>query len=390
MKIHAKGGRYSVPSQSVNGGRYWVDPAEKSCDCPDFELRQLPCKHVLAVELVIKRETVVAPDGTTTVTETKGVRVTYSQPWAAYNQAQTTEEEHFCRLLRDLVSGVETPEQKGAGRRRVPWNDQVFACAYKVYSGFSGRRFMTAMREAANGGFVSKAPHYNSMFDFMDCEEVTPILRDLVERSSLPLAAVETDFAIDSTGFGTSVFFRHYTNKYGRQEKWHDWIKVHAVCGVKTGIVTSVEATFRETGDAPYFKPLVEETARNFKINEVSADKAYLSRQNLDVVDRLGGTAYIPFKSNSRADSSGHAVWQKLFHLFSLHRETWLEHYHKRSNVESVFSAIKRVFGGNLRSRTPNAQINEALLKVLCHNLRCLIHAIHELGIDPTFGLRSA
>ena len=28
---------------------------------------------------------------------------------------------------------------------------------------------------------------------------------------------------------------------------------------------------------------------------------------------------------------------------------------------------------------------NEALAKVLCHNLVCLIHEMYELGIEPTF-----
>jgi hypothetical protein len=28
---------------------------------------------------------------------------------------------------------------------------------------------------------------------------------------------------------------------------------------------------------------------------------------------------------------------------------------------------------------------NEVLCKVLCHNICCLLHAIYELGITPTF-----
>jgi hypothetical protein len=44
------------------------------------------------------------------------------------------------------------------------------------------------------------------------------------------------------------------------------------------------------------------------------------------------------------------------------------------------------VFGDSVRSRTPVARENEVLFKVLAHNVRCLIHAMHELGIDPTFG----
>jgi hypothetical protein len=69
---------------------------------------------------------------------------------------------------------------------------------------------------------------------------------------------------------------------------------------------------------------------------------------------------------------------------FQLNR-TLVKAYHKRSNVESTFSAIKRVFGDFVRSKTPIAQINELLLKVLAHNIRCLVHSMYELGIDPSF-----
>jgi transposase len=74
-----------------------------------------------------------------------------------------------------------------------------------------------------------------------------------------------------------------------------------------------------------------------------------------------------------------------MFHFFSLNREEFVAHYHKRSNVEATFSAIKRKFGDAIRSKTPVAQVNEVLLKVLCHNIVCLVHAIHELGIVPAF-----
>ena len=32
--------------------------------------------------------------------------------------------------------------------------------------------------------------------------------------------------------------------------------------------------------------------------------------------------------------------------------------------------------------------LGEVLLKCLCHNLSVLVHAIHELGIEPTFWAR--
>ena len=74
-----------------------------------------------------------------------------------------------------------------------------------------------------------------------------------------------------------------------------------------------------------------------------------------------------------------------MYHFYALNRAEFLQHYHKRSNVETTFPMIKSKFGQRLRSRTLTAQINEALCKVLCHNLCCVIQSMHELNITPEF-----
>jgi transposase len=71
--------------------------------------------------------------------------------------------------------------------------------------------------------------------------------------------------------------------------------------------------------------------------------------------------------------------------MFTLREDEFLASYHRRSNVESAFSAIKRKFGGGVRSKAFTAQVNEVLCKILCHNLTVLVHAMHELGIEPRF-----
>ena len=78
-------------------------------------------------------------------------------------------------------------------------------------------------------------------------------------------------------------------------------------------------------------------------------------------------------------------LWEKMFHFYNLHRDEFLRHYHKRSNVESTFSMIKAKFGDHIRSRTDDAMRNEALAKILCHNICCVIQSMYELGIQPTF-----
>ena len=37
----------------------------------------------------------------------------------------------------------------------------------------------------------------------------------------------------------------------------------------------------------------------------------------------------------------------------------------------------------SVRAKLPEAMVNEVLLKCLAHNLYRLVHAIHELGVEP-------
>ena len=78
-------------------------------------------------------------------------------------------------------------------------------------------------------------------------------------------------------------------------------------------------------------------------------------------------------------------LWKKLYHYFMFQREEFLQHYHKRSNAETVFHMVKSKFGDAVRSKNKTAQINEVLLKVLCHNICVVIQEMHEIGIIPNF-----
>ncbi|MFZ0245081.1 transposase [Candidatus Binatus sp.] len=379
-RIVKKGDRWIVPSQSMNG-KYTVTKKTDGyqCTCPDHELRQVKCKHAFAVEFAMKRE--YHADGSETVTA--GMRIIYAQDWPAYNAAQTSEKDTFCRLLRDLCGAIPEPEQQ-RGRPRLPIGDALFSATFKVYSTVSARRFMTDLRDAEAKGLIAHAPCYNSIFNVIESETVTPIIQSLITTSSLPLRAVESTFAVDSTGFGLQRFYRHYSAKYGHDQVARDYIKVHAMIGIRTHIVTGVTVTDRDRHDITQFKPLLERTAENFSVNEVLADKAYNSREVIAFTDNMDIAPFIPFRSNCTIKPNLKApAWDRLFHLYNFKRDEFLAHYHKRSNVESAFSSMKRKFGDFIRSKTEIAQINEVLLKVLAHNIVCLVHSIHELGIAP-------
>ena len=390
-KLVGEDNMWLVPSQAGKG-KYVVDADAKQCTCPDFESRQATCKHIFAVEYTIRRE--YTDDGQTqTVTETVTVKKTYKQEWPAYNAAQVNEKDQFQKLLHELCKGIGGPSQK-MGRPQLPFEDMIFAACFKVYSTVSGRRFMSDLLDAKAKGHISKLPCYNSIFNYFENEALTPYLKMLIEESSLPLTAIESDFAVDSSGFSTSRFVQwmhaKYTNPHLIQKR--QFIKCHLMCGVKTNVVTAVEITEGYEADSPQFKPLVEATAKNFVMQEVSADKAYLSSANLQTVVDNHAQPYIPFKKNSvtedstqKTRSSRSAIWKQMFHLYSYNTERFMQQYHKRSNVETTFHMIKAKFGIALRSKTKTAQINEALCKVLAHNICCLIQSMFELNIKPEF-----
>ena len=367
---------YLVQSQTGIGsyqvqwnGKRWV------CDCPDFVKNGhiQPCKHAIAVDLyhgvgnihddIIKE---ITP-------------VTYSQEWSMYNAAQVQE---FDQFLYQLVSLVDESEQH-MGRPKLKLKDQLFCCIMKVYSQLSSRRAKYLYHDAQLRQQIEHNPHFNITSKTLNKSEMTTILHKLVRLSAQPLAGIEADFAVDSSGFRCSTFGEYCRYAHGTS-RVHNWLKVHISTGVYTNIVADVVITDEHGADSPQFKKLIKNTAKNFSIREISADAAYSSRKNLEIVSRHGGTAYIPFKSNATGTSGG-ALWRRAFHYFQLHKDEFLEHYHKRSNAESTFSAIKKKFGETLKSKNRTAQINEMLCKIIAYNITVVIREIIEFGFDTKF-----
>lgn len=316
-------------------------------------------------------------------TVTEKVHLTYAQAWSAYNAAQTEEIKIFDALLKDLVQAIPEPEQK-MGRPCIPMSENLFCAIQNVYSQLSSRRAHSLFEHAVERKQIDHAPYFNAPSAFFSNPNITPVLQELVTLSALSVAEVETDFAIDSTGFRTTGFSAYCGMKYG-EKKQHKWIKAHMAVGVKTNIVTSIEITGENGADSPQFKPLLENTARNFSIREVSADKAYSARDNYEAVNAFGGTAYIPFKIHATGKTRGSPIWKKMYHYFQLNRDEFMEHYHKRSNVEATNAAIKRKFGETLKSKNTVAQVNELLAKIIAYNLTVVIHEMYENGISPNF-----
>ena len=373
---------WRVPSQSYYGKSYLVKLTKDYpiCECPDNEIGRNKCKHIYAVEFYIKQE--IDEEGN--IKNTRGIKISYPQKWKAYDLSQTNEKLLFFKLLKDLCGNVEQPEYK-FGRPKILLSDMIFSSALKVYSTFSLRRFMSDVKIANEKGFIDYTPCFASIGHFLQREDMTPVLSDLIKISALPLKSIETDFTIDSSGFSTCRFARYFDYKYNKNSKYRAWLKASLMSGVKTNIITSCEISEGFSHDVKFLPSLIKETSENFNIKEVSCDKAYSSRESLELINNMGAVPYIPFRSNTTGNSRGSYLWTKLYHYFMYKHDEFLQHYHKRSNAETVFHMIKSKFKDNLRSKTKTAQINELLCKVLCHNICVVIQEMAELGIKGEF-----
>jgi transposase len=379
-------GKYIVASQS-GAGLYQVEGVGipglfESCTCPDFKERLVPCKHIFLVRNWIQETPRILP---TQSAQSSGRRTQIN--WPIYNRAQKEEGRLFPVLLRELCAGVAESERDPhkAGRPRIPLRDQIFCAIQKVHSGFSCRRSHGNRVAAAEKGQIGSVPHWGMTSDLLCRSEVNAALLDMLERSTLPLRAIENRCAIDSTGFRTTRFHYYRKEKYADSRE-NIWLKAHALVGIRTHAVLAMDVTEGTAGDSPRFPILLERAVKaGFNLKEVYADKAYQSRKNFDVAEELGATAFIPFKSNSTGESKGSPAYHKMFLFFTYHRDKFDEHYGNRAQVETSFGSIKQILDETIASRNFDAQVNELFCKAIAHNIRMLIHAMLELGVLPDF-----
>ena len=174
----------------------------------------------------------------------------------------------------------------------------MFAAVLKVYLAMSNRRAQSDLRDSAARGSVGRVGHFNSISDFLAEPSSTEILTSLVEQSAAPLCTIENgQYAIDSTGYSTVTYDRWFDQKHGKLNARHEWVKLHVMVGTVTHAITGARVT--SEGDCPQLPELLRRTRVHHDVREVSADKAYSSVDNHNVLEAFSVEAFIPFKVNA-------------------------------------------------------------------------------------------
>jgi len=134
--------------------------------------------------------------------------------------------------------------------------------------------------------------------------------------------------------------------------------------------------------EAPYLIPLLNQASQVYtEFGIISADAAYLSRENCNAIAELGGTPRIYPKKNSTLKARGSRAWAEMMMAFIKDAQTWLEEFHQRSISESTNSVLKRRLPRPLLKVVDVRRKAEAFSRVLVYNIRQLNYAYYRWNI---------
>jgi transposase len=238
-------------------------------------------------------------------------------------------------------------------------------------------------------GIINTIYKKSTLNKYMKDGKLTKYLHQLVQTIAEPLKDIEIYGSVDATGISNAYGRERWVNiRRTKKEKksTRSYSKLHVMVGFKTGVITSVRVTTGNKNDSPYFKPLLDDTAKVFNLREISADAGYISRKNVKAAFNAGAAPFIMPRKGIHVPTVGTiSPWIAMLRLWKYYQPEIAEHYHRRSKVESVFSAKKRKFGDFCRCKLVETQENEILCRVICYNAAVLSKALLTFDLKSGF-----
>ena len=188
------------------------------------------------------------------------------------------------------------------------------------------------------------------------------------------------DVVVDSSGFSLKTSSKWFDIRIKRKSEKKDYLKLHVVIDVETGIILHFTITDWKGSDSKGFQRLIRDLPR---LGKVAGDKAYSSRANCQAVADKKGKPFLCFKANATGKAKGYPAWQISFRAYTNNPDEWMDEYHIRSIVEAAFSSLKRCWGPDIKSIKGWLKRRELSLKVLAYNVKRVLYIerAKDLGI---------
>lgn len=304
--------------------------------------------------------------------------------WSAYNRSKIHEINFFLVFVREAVDGSEVQilKRTGPGRPTSDAFDLAKVILMKEY-------FQTGERQAEGLALLFKekmalksTPSASTIGRAYSRSDVQEIIGRVFEMTSDPIKDKETSFSADGTGVPLSIK-QNYANDRDKQKKHAGYDKVGAMISNDFHIATGVIHTEGTANDAPLLAPLLEQTAEKFRrIDDVELDAGFISRENCQLIARLGATPYIFPKTGITIKQGGAPAWKKMLLSLVENPQAWLRMYHRRSQVECYFSSHKRRFVRPILKKIKLRRGVQSFLRLTATNITMLITAYCERRVE--------
>ena len=287
--------------------------------------------------------------------------------WVEYNERLVKRGEFYLSLdfLETWDSEV-CRMNRGKRGRPFEYPDTFIQFAAVLYHCFSlpYRQLEGVLRSLFRYIKTAKSPDYTTLFRRTSMLDIHVNLTD-----------IEGDVvvAVDSTGIKVTnrgEWLRH---------KWkvkRGWIKLHVAVDVKNGKIISHHITTEKVGDNAMFKPLIMDAERNTggkkRIKRVYGDGAYDTRLAFNLMEKMDIQPGIKIRKTASTRSHGSPYRAKCVREYKkLGYEKWKEKtgYGKRWRAESTFSALKRIFGEEVRASSTEQMFREVEMRIMLYNL---------------------
>jgi hypothetical protein len=181
--------------------------------------------------------------------------------------------------------------------------------------------------------------------------------------------------AVDSTGLectaasGYFVRRRHRVSLPWKTVVYHRYPKLSLVCDTSCHFILAIGVGRGPRPDVDELVPLLTGALRSMLLECLTADAGYDSEANHRFArQQCGIRTLIPAKHGRPTDKPASGHYRRLMQTrFDQSR------YHKRAQVETVMSMIKRRQGAHVHGRTYHSQCRDLRLMALTHNVMILL-----------------
>jgi hypothetical protein len=167
------------------------------------------------------------------------------------------------------------------------------------------------------------------------------------------------------------------------REKWkkrRGWIKVHSGVDAETKELLGLEVTDERVSDNKEFETLIEQAEyilNGRKIASALADGAHDTKDSFNYLKKKGITSGIKVRKNAstRARGSPYRA-QCVRELKKIGYKAWKKKYRygMRWASEGFFSAVKRMFGEDVKATSVEGMIQEVKMKFLFYDI--IVHTV--------------